>query len=99
MTRLAEAIRASANESARYRTDDGATVLVERVIGQFVPDSEEGYAVSVQRSDAHPVERFDADDLEEAMARLGTLDLPGFAPESERWQPADANVDEWTHSL
>ena len=93
MPRLAEAIRTSANESARYGTDDGVTVLVERVIGQFVSDSEEGYAVSVQRGDARPIERFDADDLAEAMARLRTLHLPGFAPESEGWQPADVNLE------
>jgi hypothetical protein len=98
MPRLAEAIRASANESAHYRVDDGVTVLVERVIGQYVSDSEEGYAVSIQRSGERPAEWFDADDLEEAITRLRTLDLPGFAPESEGWQPADANLNQWTHS-
>ncbi len=98
MPLLVDAIRASTNESARCRLEAGVNVLVKRVIGQFVSDSEEGYAVSVQYDDARPAETFDADDLAATLDVLRALRLPGFAPESDCWQPADVNVDQWTHS-
>ncbi len=98
MPLLVDAIRGSANESAAFRTTDGVTVLVKRVIGQDISDSEEGYAVSVQYDDSRPAETFDTDNLAAAMATLRSLGVAGFAPDSDQWQPADVNVDQWTHS-
>jgi hypothetical protein len=90
MPLLADAIRTSAIESARLHTADDVSVLVERVVGQYTPDTEESYAVSVKRGNARPIAVFDANDLVEALARLRSLGLPGLAPDSDGWQPVDA---------
>jgi hypothetical protein len=58
-------------------------------IGQYVSDSEEIYAVSVQYDDARPAETFDADDLVETVDALRSLRPPSFVPDADCWQPAD----------
>ena len=112
MPLLVDAIRASANGSARYDSDSDVRMLVKRPhgplnlaaygpwvpIGQFVSDSEESYAGSVQYDDARPVETYDAENLAATLDVLRSLRLPGLVPQSACWQPADVIVDQWTHS-
>jgi hypothetical protein len=73
------------------------TPSVKRIIGQYVSDGEESYALCVQYDDARPVEMYDAENVAATLDMLRSLRLPGFAPDSDCWQTADVNVDQRTH--
>jgi hypothetical protein len=89
MATLPEAISASDDESAAYETAGGVTVVVRRIVGPpGVTDTEESYAVSVQRGAQPPHDRFDVDSLPDALARMRAWNLPDFDPESNAWRPA-----------
>ena len=88
MALLAEAIRASDQQIARYRAADGYTVEVQRITGPETPYVQESYAVRIRRGDEAAQNLHDANDLVEALAYLHQLSTPGFAPDSTDWEPA-----------
>ena len=94
MALLAEAIRASTEQTARYALADGTVVIVQRFTGREGPFDQEGYAVRVRPVGRPPEERFAAENLLETMERLRAWDAPGFDPEAPRWEPAGA-ADTW----
>jgi hypothetical protein len=87
MALLAEAIRSSATQTAEFRAQDGAAVIVQRVTGKEEPDSEEQYAVRLRRADRPAEDRFAAENLLEVLGRLLVLGVPGLDPGSTNWQP------------
>ena len=76
MALLAEALRSSATQTAEFRAQDGAAVIVQRVTGKEEPDSEEQYVVRLRRADRPAEDRFAAENLLEALGRLLVLGVP-----------------------
>ncbi len=87
MALLAEALRSSATQTAEFRAQDGAAVIVQRVTGKEEPDSEEQYAVRLRRADRPAEARFAAENLLEVLGRLLVLGVPGLDPGSTGWKP------------
>jgi hypothetical protein len=86
MALLAEAIRQSDAQSARWTAPDGTAVLVERVTGREGPFDQEEYAVRTQQPGEPPVARAAADNLPEALERMAALGIPGFDPAGTAWE-------------
>lgn len=87
MAILASAIHDSTDQVAAYDTPGGIRVVVKRITGApGVADTEESYAVFIQRGDNPPHDRFDVDNLLLTQERLRALDIPGFAPDSDNWR-------------
>ncbi|HZC79182.1 MAG TPA: hypothetical protein VE258_15620 [Ktedonobacterales bacterium] len=92
MALLAEALRSSAIQTAEFRAQDGAAVIVQRAIGTAEPDSEEQYAVRLRRTDQPAEDRFAAENLLEVLGRLLALGVPGLDPGSTGWQPVTGDA-------
>src|SRR5258708_13024092 len=92
MALLAEALRSSAIQTAEFRAQDGAAVIVQRATGTAEPDSEEQYAVRLRRADQPAQDRFAAENLLEVLGRLLALGVPGLDPGPTAWQPLPAHA-------
>jgi hypothetical protein len=90
MASLVDAIRASGNQTASYRTRDGTTVTVERITGLALPDNQDEYVVCVGAAGGPRRPEIAALDLVEAFERMRTLGLPGFDPDQAGWEPASS---------
>jgi hypothetical protein len=92
MALLAEALRSSAIQTAEFRAQDGAAVIVQRATGTAEPDSEEQYAVRLRHADQPAEDRFAAENLLEVLGRLLALGVPGLDPGSTGWQPVTGDA-------
>lgn len=84
MSLLAEAIRASESQSARYHGEGGMDITVQQISGRQFGDNETSF--SVNASHAGSVSRFDAEDLLEAMRHLLDLGVPERVVQGGEWQ-------------
>jgi hypothetical protein len=108
MSLLAEAIRHSDTETARYEAADGTRVIVQRITGREMQDNQEEYLVRTKRLGGLPHSRIAALDLVEALEYMRNLGIPDFNPDTADWQPArgegaednppDREMDEWTQA-
>ncbi len=91
MASLAAALDVSALETAYYDASAACRIVVRKDLDGRTPDSPTKYVVTVQRGGGLPQSPLEAPDLEGALAQLRALNLPGFDPASDQWQPATSN--------
>lgn len=87
MPLLVDALRASDDHTARFRAPDGSIITVQRMIGEYLADTGGAYIVSIHLPGERERDRIAAGDLAEAIARMRDLDIPGFLPDADAWQP------------
>ena len=83
MSLLAEAIRTSANQTARYHGQD-REIVVQQISGREFGDDALSFAVNAVHAGA--ATRFDADDLLETMSRLIELGIPEAVAQGTDWR-------------
>lgn len=83
MSLLAEAIRTSATQTARYHGQD-SDVVVQQISGREFGDDQLSFAVNAVHAGA--ATRFDAEDLLDAMHRLIELGVPEAVVRGTDWQ-------------
>src|SRR5260221_9936093 len=96
MALLAEALRSSAIQTAEFRAQDGAAVIVQRATGTAEPDSEEQYAVRLRRADQPAEDRFAAENLlDRKSTRLNSshtvISYAVFCLKKKKKKPAKCN--------
>src|SRR5579872_4443551 len=100
MAQLADALRQSPFVAAYMDTPDGDRILVARTLAQPHPGAAEQYTARIERGAALPEPLFDAATLDDLLARLRTLNRPGFTPDADTWMPTTSGTavesSEWS---
>ena len=86
MPLLAEAIRASDSQMARFDGDGDTAIVAQQIVGRQFGDDATSFAVHARYNGS--VTRFDAEDLLEAMRHLRDFGVPDAIVQGEGWQAA-----------
>lgn len=92
MSRLEDALRASGYSAAYCDTPGNRRVIVEQTSAGPRPEDGATYTVKVEQGSALPEGTFSSPKLSAVADYLRSLNIAGFAPDGEGWQPATGHT-------